>query len=184
MDAVKILKYSLDYFRGPSQYLSMSLTIKDHTVIHHTFVTERSYQASPERVFAALSDPGKKRLWYAAGDHHDVEKFEMDFRVGGTERSVYRFREGTPFPGVLLSNEGSFLDIEAGRRVVVASAMSLGGRRISASLCTFELLPTDVGTDLVLTHQGAFFEGSDGPEIREAGWRTLLDRLGAELGRE
>ena len=162
----------------------MSLTITDHTVIHHTFVTERSYQASPEKVYAALSDPGKKRLWYAAGEHHDVEEFSMDFRVGGVERSVYRFREGTPFPGVLLSNEGSFLDIQEGSRVVVASAMSMGGKRFSASLCTFELIPKDGGTDLILTHQGAFFEGSDGPEMRQQGWNTLLNRLGAVLGQE
>jgi len=44
---------------------------------------------------------------------------------------------------------------------------------------TFELVPTDQGTDLILTHQGAFFEGSDGPEMREEGWNKLMDKLGA-----
>ena len=28
---------------------------------------------------------------------------------------------------------------------------------------------------------GAFFEGADGPQIREAGWRHLLERLATEL---
>ena len=59
--------------------------------------------------------------------------------------------------------------------------MSLGGRRISSSLVTIELLPTDKGTDLICTHQGAFFEGSDGPEMREGGWRKLLERLDKDL---
>ena len=59
--------------------------------------------------------------------------------------------------------------------------MALGERRISASLVTIELVPTDKGTDLICTHQGAFFEGADGPKMREAGWRTLLDKLTAEL---
>jgi hypothetical protein len=59
--------------------------------------------------------------------------------------------------------------------------MTLGGRRISCSLVTMELLATETGTDLICTHQGAFFEGSGGPEMREAGWRTLLDQLGTEL---
>jgi uncharacterized protein YndB with AHSA1/START domain len=49
----------------------------------------------------------------------------------------------------------------------------------SASQVTFELVPTDQGTDLILTHQGAFFEGSDGPEMREEGWNKLMDKLGA-----
>jgi hypothetical protein len=31
------------------------------------------------------------------------------------------------------------------------------------------------------THQGAFFEGADGPEMREHGWRTLFDKLAVEL---
>ena len=32
-------------------------------------------------------------------------------------------------------------------------------------------------TLLVLTHQAVFFEGADGPKLRQAGWRALLDRL-------
>ncbi len=46
---------------------------------------------------------------------------------------------------------------------------------------TIDLVPTEKGTDLICTHQGAFFEGADGPKMREAGWRTLLDKLTAEL---
>jgi uncharacterized protein YndB with AHSA1/START domain len=42
-------------------------------------------------------------------------------------------------------------------------------------------LPTETGTDLICTHQGAFFEGSGGPAMREEGWRSLLDALEAEL---
>jgi uncharacterized protein YndB with AHSA1/START domain len=49
------------------------------------------------------------------------------------------------------------------------------------TLATVELLPTDAGTDLIFTHQGAFFEGSGGPAMREEGWRKLLDNLSAEL---
>jgi len=33
------------------------------------------------------------------------------------------------------------------------------------------------GTDVICTHQGAFFEGADGPQMREAGWQTLLNKL-------
>ncbi len=44
-------------------------------------------------------------------------------------------------------------------------------------------LPNAQGSDLVLTYQGAFYEGSDGPERREGGWRKLLERLTAELSK-
>jgi uncharacterized protein YndB with AHSA1/START domain len=48
---------------------------------------------------------------------------------------------------------------------------------------TIEFLATETGTDLICTHQSAFFEGSDGPQIREAGWKALLEKLGKELAR-
>ena len=81
-------------------------------------------------------------------------------------------------------SEGVFNDLVENRRVVISATMSLGDKRISATLVTIELMRTNSGTDLLCTHQGAFFEGSDGPQIREMGWRTLFDKLGAELERE
>jgi uncharacterized protein YndB with AHSA1/START domain len=150
------------------------------TVVHDTFVIERTYPASIERVFAALSDPTKKRRWHA-GDTDDVESFEMDFREGGAERNRSRMNERTPFPGAILANEGIYQDIVPGRRVVLATSMTLAGRRISSALITFELMESNGPTTLLLTHQGAFFEGSGGPKMRKDGWEQLLDRLGQSL---
>lgn len=151
------------------------------TVTHSTFVLERRYTASPERLYAALSDPARKQRWFTEGEKHDVEEFLMDFRVGGEEHARYRFKQGTPFPGASLTNDATFLEIVPLRRVVQASTMSMDGRRFSASLATFEILPTDTGCDLIFTHQGAFFEGSDGPQRREEGWRKLIEKLTAEV---
>jgi uncharacterized protein YndB with AHSA1/START domain len=109
-------------------------------------------------------------------------EFEMDFRPGGRDRALYRFGPESPFPGMPVLNETVYQDIVPDRRIVLAYSMTLGDRRISASLATFELAPAaDGGTDLVFTEQGAFFEGADGPTMREDGWRKLLDRLAAEL---
>ncbi|MCU1328757.1 MAG: Activator of Hsp90 ATPase 1 family protein [Bryobacterales bacterium] len=152
------------------------------STLHHSFVIERTYAAPPELVFAALADPVQKRKWFAEGSaNHQTEEFTMDFRVSGTERVQSRFGDQSPFPGVALIAEGFYLDIQPDRRVVIASTMSVGDRRISASLVTFELLPAKAGTELVLTHQAAFFEGSDSPKMREDGWRKLLDRLAVSL---
>jgi uncharacterized protein YndB with AHSA1/START domain len=156
--------------------------MENQSVVHNTFVIERNYPHSPDRVFAAFADPAKKRRWFAeGGEKHDVESFEMDFRVGGSEHYRFRFKEGSPFSGVALTNDSTHLDIVPDQRMVTAYSMTLGGKHISASLVTIELLPNGKGTDLICTHQGAFFENSGGPEMREAGWRFLLDRLATEL---
>ena len=155
--------------------------MKEQSVIHSTFVIERTYPATPERVFAAFSDPVQKRRWFIEGDHHEVEHFDMDFRVGGQEHAKMRFREGTPIPGAVFTNDTIYQDIVPNCRVVFTSTMSLDDKHISASLATIELLPTDKGTNLICTHQGAFFEGSDGPERRKDGWEKLLNNLTKEL---
>jgi len=148
-------------------------------VVHSTCVVERSFSKPPSAVFAALSEPDKVRQWYGAGDNHDLIEFALKFAIGGTQRLSYRFRQGHPLEGTVLLNDGIFQDIIPNQRIVSASAMTLGDKRISASLVTFELLPMEKGTDLVCTHQGAFFEGS-GPnpaKMREDGWNALMDKL-------
>ena len=150
-------------------------------VVHDTFVLERSYPASPERVFSYFSDPAKKRRWFGDAASHDVEAFELDFRVGGVERNRYRMNDKTPFPGTILANEGTIQEIAPGRRVVTATTMAMGDHRISSALITVELTPEGEGTRLVCTHQAAFYEGADGPQMRKGGWEQLFDKLGRAM---
>jgi uncharacterized protein YndB with AHSA1/START domain len=146
---------------------------------HSTFLLHRSFSQPPSRVFALLSQPEAKRRWFLdeADTGTTVDHFAMDFRVGGTEVARYSIRKGSPVDGLPFVNEGTFLDIVPDQRVVSAFAMSIAGRCISVTLVTFDLEPAGNGTALTLTHQGVFFEGSDGPERREHGWKSLLDRL-------
>jgi uncharacterized protein YndB with AHSA1/START domain len=150
--------------------------MKERTVTHGTFVIERSYPVTPQRVFAAFSDPAKKRRWFAEDDEPEIDEFEMDFRVGGVERKRFKVKIG-----FICTNHTVYLDIVPNSRIVFAYTMSAGDHRFSSSQATVELLPTEKGTDLIFTEQGAYFEGSDGPQMREGGWRELLKQLETEL---
>lgn len=149
--------------------------------VHDSFVLERTYPKPPGRVFAAFADPEKKKRWFAAGSGNAVENYELDFRVGGVERLVVRITHDVPVKGMIIVNETRYQDIVENARIVFTQVMELGGRRISASLVTFELLPVGTGTKVVCTHHAVFFEGADGPKMRLAGWETLMKRLGASL---
>jgi len=153
--------------------------MKERSVTHSTFVIERTYPTTPQRVFAAFADPAKKRRWFREDDSA-IGEFEMDFRVGGRERTSFRLSAG-PFSGVICTNDTTYQDIVTDARIVLAYTMTLGENRMSASLATFELMPAEAGTDLIFTEQGAFFEGSDSPEMRRGGWEELLGRLAREL---
>jgi len=153
------------------------------TVNHSTFVIERTYPAAPERVFAALADPARKRRWFAEGEGFGVDAFEMDFRVGGFERSRFKVKIPNTAGETPCANDSLYLDIVPNQRIVLAYTMTVGGKRISASQATFELLSAGNGTQLIFTEQAAFFEGGDGPQMREAGWRQLFDQMAREVGR-
>jgi uncharacterized protein YndB with AHSA1/START domain len=150
------------------------------TTVHSTFVVERSYPQPPDRVFGAFAQPGRKRRWYAEGDH-EIQEFEMEFRVGASERLRYRFKPGHPIAGSEIVNESTYQDIVPEQRIVAIAKMSLNGKPISITLLTFEFLSSGSGTELVLTNQGTFIDWPDGPKMIEQGWRSLLESLAKEL---
>jgi len=149
-------------------------------VVHSTFVIERNYPQPPERVFAAFAQPARKRCWYAEGDH-EIQEFEMEFRVGGSERFSYRFKEGHPIAGSAIANESNYQEIVPEKRIVTTTRMSLNGKPILVAVLTLEFVPSATGTDLVFTNQGTYIDWPEGPEMIEHGWRSLFDRLGKEL---
>jgi uncharacterized protein YndB with AHSA1/START domain len=156
-------------------------TMQQPTVAHSTFTLERSFPATPERVFAAFSDPKKKIRWYADGRRMEVLEFKMDFRVGGNDITRYGTPVDSPMQGAVLTSNAFYLEIKPDRRLVMAYTMALGDKPFSASLATFELIPSDTGTDLLFTEQSAFIEGGDGAELRKQGWTTLLNYLAEAL---
>lgn len=151
-------------------------------VTHSSFTLHRTYPASAARVFAAFADPVKKRRWFAEGEGFILDSYTADFRVGGHEHSRFRFVGDAPIEkGTPMGNDTWYQDIQTDRRIVFSYSMTMADKPFSASLVTVELLPAEQGTDLIFTEQSAFFEGADGAQMREAGWRQLLELLASEL---
>lgn len=141
----------------------------EHFVKHATFVVERTYAASPAKVYQAWADPDAKSKWFSKAE-------TFDFHVGGHEYS-----KGGPPEGPIFTFDACYQEIIPQQRIVYSYTLDSDDRRISVSLTTVELIPEGSGTKLIFTEQGAFFDGLDTPEIREHGTNLMLDTLGTTL---
>jgi uncharacterized protein YndB with AHSA1/START domain len=145
--------------------------MNERSIQHATFVIERTYGASPARVFAAWADLEAKARWFPKPD-------EFDFRVGGREfnRSSHE--------GAVYTYDAYYQDIVPEQRIAYTYIMDRNETRISVSVATVEFKPAGAGTQLIFTEQGAFLDGEDKPEYREHGTKVLLDALDTVLQNE
>jgi uncharacterized protein YndB with AHSA1/START domain len=158
--------------------------MSERSVIHDTFTIERTYPATPARVFAAFASEEAKDSWGDTGDigpAESSEPSEFDFRVGGRERFSHKY-QGTNY-----RYDGLYYDIVPDQRIVYSYEMHADGVRISVSLATIEFVKSDNGTELAWTEQGTYldgFDGSDAPELRRSGTAEMLDGLTTYLERQ
>lgn len=150
----------------------------DLSVTHATFTIERTYAASPARVFHAFADPKAKATWFQGPPDWEKGRQAFDFRIGGHEHS-----SGGPKGGPVHAFDAHYLDIVPDRRIIYAYDMRFDDKRISVSLATIEFKAAGAGTTLILTEQGAYLDGYDDAGSREHGTRGLLDQLDAALRR-
>jgi len=143
--------------------------MSERFVKHATFVVERTYAASPERVYEAWTDPDVKAKWFSKPD-------TLDFRVGGREGS-----KGGPPGGPVFTFDAVYQEIVPEQRIVYTYTLDMDETRISVSVTTVELVKLDGGTKLIFTEQGSFFDGHDTPEMREHGTKEMLNALGKML---
>ena len=148
-------------------------------LVHDTFVIERTYDATPDRVFAAWADPAIKSRWLAGPDDWDSGLYTLDFRVGGRERT-----SGGPKGQPTHYYDAEYREILTDRRIVTTYVMRKGEELISVSVATIEFEPVDGGTRLTMTEQGTYLDGPEAPISRLDGTNGLLDALGAELARD
>jgi uncharacterized protein YndB with AHSA1/START domain len=147
--------------------------MSEPSIVHSTFTLERTYSATPERVFGAWADPAAKARWFGRpGTDH-----ELDFRTGGTEVAVRPAGDGEPE----LRFESFYRDIVAERRIVYVSTLYSDGSPVTVSLTSVQFTPVDNATRLELTEHGAYLDGREQPSWRERGTNEHLDRLEAEL---
>jgi len=155
------------------------------SVIHDTFTIERSYPATPSRVFAAFASEEAKNIWGDTGDldqaDGDAGLTEFDFRVGGRERFGFKYHDTT------YRYDALYYDIVPDQRLIYSYEMYANDARISVSVATIEFVKSGDGTALTYTEQGAYLDGIDGPDasdLRKEGTTEMLDNLTGYLANQ
>ena len=150
------------------------------SVKHGTFVIERKFDCDPAFVFRAWTQPDAKARWFNGPHDKWTEQVrEMDVRPGGRERVIGKFVDGSES-----RFEAMYFDVVEDRRIVYAYDMFFQGRKISVSLATIEFVKSGTGTKLIVTENGAFFDGYDDAGSRERGTLGLIDNLARALNGE
>ncbi|HZM74077.1 MAG TPA: metalloregulator ArsR/SmtB family transcription factor [Candidatus Limnocylindrales bacterium] len=150
-------------------------TMTDRSVLHDTFSLQRTYPATPSRVFSAFASASAKRAWHCAEDEladgpSGVQEF--DFRPGGRERFGVKHRGENP------SVRRPVLRHRARPAHHLRYEMYADDVRNSVSVATLEFAKNGAGTTLTWTDQGVYLDGIDGtqaPVLRVGGTTEMLD---------
>lgn len=146
-------------------------------ITHAEFTIERRYGCTPAQTFAAFADPELRSRWFAnPTDGWEDFEWELDFRVGGGERSA----GGRPDGGRHNEYRSRFHDIVDDERIVLAYDLFHDRRLVSVSLVTVTIAPDDgLGATTLLRHteQAVYYDDAAAAAEREHGTGILLDRL-------
>jgi uncharacterized protein YndB with AHSA1/START domain len=152
------------------------------SIKHGSFVIERYFNYDTAALYRAWTDPSAKARWFnGPADKWTEVLREMDVRVGGRERAVGKFADGSES-----RFEALYFDVVPDRRLVYTYDMYWQGKKISVSLASVEFVlqgkDGSRGTKLIVTEQHAFLDGYEDAGNRERGTQGLMDNLEVALG--
>jgi uncharacterized protein YndB with AHSA1/START domain len=131
---------------------------------------QRRFEASPERLFDAWTDPRVAAAWLFTTPASERHETNLDVQVGGAWEIVDR-RDGVDYRAI-----GEYLEVDRPRRLVFTFGMPQFSPGFSK--VTVEIAPDGHGAVMTLTQEDL------PPEHIPAtadGWRQMFDALAARL---
>jgi uncharacterized protein YndB with AHSA1/START domain len=137
-----------------------------------TVRVSRRFNASPERVFDAWTDPKKVARWFGApartmmGVEDEIVRLEIDARLGGKFDFTVRRQ------GEVVAHLGEYLEFDRPRRL--AFTWSVPRYSSEVTVVKLDFAPAAGGCELTLTHEKVAPEYA---ERTQKGWSTILEAV-------
>jgi len=133
-------------------------------------IITKVFNASPEEVFAAWTDPVQLAQWYGPeGFTNTIHEF--DLREGGTYRLTMHGPKGEDHP-----LRGTFRAIEKPKRLVMTWQWEgEGGMGGGETVVTVELRAIGQKTEMTMTHAG--FADEKEKTMHNQGWSSSFNKL-------
>ena len=135
----------------------------------HDLRVERWFDATPEEVFDAYTDPAAQREWYQDQPGWIVQA-ECDLRVGGQWTVAFGPPGAEPY-----RETNVFKQVDRPRRLVYTSRVTMpdGSGFDTGMVVTFQ--ERDGRTQMTIVHTG--FPSAELRDDHQGGWPGFLDRL-------
>jgi uncharacterized protein YndB with AHSA1/START domain len=134
---------------------------------------ERVFDAPPERVYAAWTEPALLRRWWAAEPGWTTPEATTDLRVGGAYRLSMQGSDG-----IVRTVAGEYLEVDPPRRLVYTWKWVSNDYRApdqGVTVVSVDFVAEGGATRVVLEQRD--HEDEAGRDSHGRGWRGCLDNL-------
>jgi uncharacterized protein YndB with AHSA1/START domain len=140
---------------------------------HDTITGDIHIQASPERVFEALTDPKQLMQWWGQADMYRAVAYEIDLRPGG--RWVCK---GKGVDGKEFQVKGEYIEVDPPRTLEYSWIADWSGDL--KTIVHWDLSPHQGGTMVRIRHRG-FAGQAEHAKNHSNGWTRVLGWMQAYL---
>lgn len=141
---------------------------------HITLVVRRTIHATPEKLFAAWTEPEHLKKWWGPGPVTCADA-EVDLRVGGSYRIANQMPDGT-----VLWIVGEFEIVDRPRKLVYSWRAGPGSP--DSERVTVQFQPQGDATEVIVTHER--IPNAAMRNLHQAGWDGCLDGLASYASAE
>ncbi len=143
---------------------------KRHEEKSHSLKIVRTFDASPEVVYRAWTDPSVIKRWFGPTVEFSTPIAEVDLKVGGKYRIGMKSPDGELYVAI-----GTYREIIPNEKLVFTWRWESESSEISDTLVTIEFKKSGQNTEMVFTHEN--FATEELAKDHQEGWEGALLKL-------